>query len=218
MGQVEFHSLCRRSNPPENSGGRRTCSPPGRRRRAGATPPVVCVERRKVRQGLWEDIDKRHHKKTPRRVLIMNTYLSVGTAVQAKLWDVPAVICWMDTPSSPSTFLGLVMGVEVWPWPHCPMVLLPQAYTSFSEESRTISGFTLTVIAAAPSELQADSLSYRVTGPGSDCLHTRYRWFWWCLGPLWTGASATSSQRSRILNRSHSPRQTPEETMRHGFP
>ena len=54
-------------------------------------------------------------------------YLSVGTAVQARLWEVPAVICWMDTPSRPITFLGLVTGVEVWPCPHWPMALLPQA-------------------------------------------------------------------------------------------
>lgn len=63
-------------------------------------------------------------------------YRSVGTAVQARLWEVPAVICWIDTPSKPSTFLGLVMGVEVWPCPHWPMVLFPQAYTSFSDETR----------------------------------------------------------------------------------
>lgn len=65
-------------------------------------------------------------------------YLSVGTAVQARLCEVPAVICWIDTPSRPNTFLGLVIGVEVWPCPHWPMVLLPQAYTSFSERKAVI--------------------------------------------------------------------------------
>lgn len=62
-------------------------------------------------------------------------YLSVGTAVHARLCDVPAVICCIDTPSKPSTFLGLVIGVEVWPCPHWPIVLFPQAYTSFSVEN-----------------------------------------------------------------------------------
>lgn len=66
----------------------------------------------------------------------MRLHLSVGTAVQARLCDVPAVICCIETPSSPSTFLGLVTGVEVWPCPHCPIVLFPQAYTSFSNERK----------------------------------------------------------------------------------
>jgi len=59
-------------------------------------------------------------------------YLSLGSAVHARLWEVPAEICWMATPSRPTTFLGLVMGPVELPWPHWPMELLPQAYTSLS--------------------------------------------------------------------------------------
>lgn len=58
--------------------------------------------------------------------------LSLGRAVHARLWEVPAEICWMATPSKPITFLGLVMGPVEFPWPHWPMELLPQAYTSLS--------------------------------------------------------------------------------------
>lgn len=58
--------------------------------------------------------------------------LSRGRAVHARLWDVPAEICWMATPSRPTTFLGLVMGPVELPWPHWPIELLPQAYTSLS--------------------------------------------------------------------------------------
>lgn len=58
--------------------------------------------------------------------------LSLGRAVHARLWEVPAEICWMATPSNPITFLGLVMGPVEFPWPHWPMELLPQAYTSLS--------------------------------------------------------------------------------------
>lgn len=50
--------------------------------------------------------------------LCLSPHLSVGTAVQARLWEVPAVICCIETPSRPITFLGLVTGVEVWPCPH----------------------------------------------------------------------------------------------------
>lgn len=65
--------------------------------------------RREAQHGLWKDNRRRGLDKTE----VDNWHLSVGTAVQARLCDVPAVICWMDTPSSPSTFLGLVMGVDV---------------------------------------------------------------------------------------------------------
>lgn len=58
--------------------------------------------------------------------------LSLGRAVHARLWDVPAEICWTATPSKPITFLGLVMGPVEFPWPHWPMELFPQAYTSLS--------------------------------------------------------------------------------------
>ncbi len=38
----------------------------------------------------------------------------------------------MATPSKPITFLGLVIGPVEFPWPHWPMELFPQAYTSLS--------------------------------------------------------------------------------------
>lgn len=59
-------------------------------------------------------------------------HLSRGRAVHARLCEVPAEICWMATPSRPTTFFGLVMGPVELPWPHWPMELLPQAYTSLS--------------------------------------------------------------------------------------
>lgn len=58
--------------------------------------------------------------------------LSLGRAVQARLWEVPAEICWMATPSRPMTFLGLVIGPVEFPCPHWPIELLPHAYTSLS--------------------------------------------------------------------------------------
>lgn len=64
------------------------------------------------------------------------TDLSLGSAVQARLWDVPAEICCTATPSRPTTFLGLVIGPVELPWPHWPMELLPHAYTSLSTVSR----------------------------------------------------------------------------------
>lgn len=64
--------------------------------------------------------------------------LSRGSAVQARLWEVPAEICWIATPSSPTTFLGLVMGPVEFPCPHWPMELFPHAYTSLSKDKRKV--------------------------------------------------------------------------------
>lgn len=61
-------------------------------------------------------------------------YLSWGSAVQTMLCEVPAVICCICFPSRPTTFVGDVTGLVLWLKPHCPMALLPQAYTSFSEQ------------------------------------------------------------------------------------
>lgn len=147
-------------------------------------------------------------------------HLSVGTAVQARLWEVPAVICWMDTPSRPSTFFGLVIGVEVWPCPHWPMVLFPQAYTSFSEERTTahilkpdifISLFMIFISNIEITDFYLSMVSYHETELNSDCLHMRCRWSWWYSGLLWTWVSERWFQRSHILNTSHSPTQTPEK-------
>lgn len=63
-------------------------------------------------------------------------YLSDGKAVQAKLWEVPATIWWTDTPSKPTTLVGFVTGVLQCPWPHCPIELLPQAYTCKSNKKQ----------------------------------------------------------------------------------
>lgn len=63
---------------------------------------------------------------------LMVADLSLGSAVHARLCDVPAEICWIATPSRPTTFLGLVIGPVEFPWPHWPMELLPHAYTSLS--------------------------------------------------------------------------------------
>ena len=61
-------------------------------------------------------------------------HLSMGTAVQTILWEVPAVSCWTCIPSRPRTFVGTVMEPLFWAWPHWPMLLVPQAYTSPSED------------------------------------------------------------------------------------
>lgn len=68
----------------------------------------------------------------PSAQLTLEAHLSLGRAVHARLCDVPAEICWIVTPSRPTTFLGLVIGPVEFPWPHWPIELLPHAYASLS--------------------------------------------------------------------------------------
>lgn len=230
------HFRVRHRNFPESCVDRRKCSPPSPHKRAGAMQPVA-----------WKKWGKKYLKKAVHvhhagahlsvselrkqltrlssfsgfwegDVVMWRLHLSVGTAVQARLWDVPAVICWMDTPSRPWTFLGLVIGVDVWPCPHWPIVLFPQAYTSFSGNERRIRQHEETSVCFYnwdPSWQQQvfGVILYHGKEPDSGCLHTRYQWSWWHSDPLWTWVSERSSLKNHSLNRSRSPRQTPGRTM-----
>ena len=68
--------------------------------------------------------------------LIRTSYLSVGTAVHIILWEVPADICCTWIPSRPWTLAGLVIELLLCPWPHWPILLVPQANTSPPKENR----------------------------------------------------------------------------------
>lgn len=57
-------------------------------------------------------------------------YLWRGTAVHTMLWDVPAEICWIWTPSSPQTLEGWSTVMIMWPCPHWPLLLTPHENTS----------------------------------------------------------------------------------------
>ena len=69
------------------------------------------------------------HASSARTCILCLPHLSMGTAVHTTLCEVPAAICWICFPSKPWTLEGRVMEPVLCPCPHCPMLLVPHAYT-----------------------------------------------------------------------------------------
>ena len=62
------------------------------------------------------------------------THFSLGGVVHAKLCETPVQTCSTLTPANAVTTVGVDTGVLQWSKPHCPMLLLPHAYTTWSEK------------------------------------------------------------------------------------